>query len=88
MNQMTQTNQTQTYDDTVQNFQISDEVLIIPLSYETEYGACFASGTKGTVKMISEPDMAPCKTWAYWVHSDEYGYGQFYLASELKKVEE
>ena len=58
---MNQMNQAQTYDDTVQNFQISDDVLIIPLSYETEYGACFASGTKGTVKMISEPDMVPAR---------------------------
>ena len=62
---MTQTNQTQTYDDTVQNFQIGDEVLTIPLAYETEYGACFASGTKGKVKMVSEPYMQTCKTWAY-----------------------
>ena len=84
---MTQMNQAQTYDDTVQNFQIGDEVLIIPLSYETEYGACFSTGTKGKVKMVSEPDDTSSR-YAYWVHSDEYGYGQFYLASELKKVEE
>jgi hypothetical protein len=72
------------YDDSVQNFQEGDKVLTVTHPYRSSCGGAFARGTTCEVKIISEPD-GSCKTYAYWVYSDKYGYGQFYLASELLK---
>jgi hypothetical protein len=72
------------YDDSVQNFQEGDKVLTVTPADTAEFGGAFNIGTECEVKFISKPE-DNCRTYAYWVYSDKYGYGQFYLASELLK---